>query len=148
MPSQTHVKDEHAIKLALALTRLRARMREESKMDAFGLSLTQLSILKRLRFNGQETAASLAGAEHITQQAIAQCMVALKSAGLVKTKPDPTDRRKTLIVITEAGQKLRDSLTASRNSWLSSAIASVIEPHELSSLDKTVELLERLADAE
>ena len=118
MLDMTQNKEAVAIRLALALTRLRARLREESSGSIAGLSMSQLSILQRLRLHGPATAASLAADEHVSQQAIAQSVVPLKSAGLVRSEPDPRDGRKTLISITDAGLGLRESIIASRNTWL------------------------------
>jgi DNA-binding MarR family transcriptional regulator len=146
MPDVTHDRDPLATRLALALKRLRTRLREESRASSTGLSISQLSILQRLRLNGAATAASLAVAEHVSQQAIAQSVVPLRSAGLVRSEPDPDDGRKTLISITDAGLAMRDSIIASRDSWLAQAIDSTIDPGERAALDKAVELLERLAD--
>jgi DNA-binding MarR family transcriptional regulator len=147
MPNITHDKDPVAIRLALALTRLRARLRGESSASSTGLSISQLSILQWLHLNGPATAASLAAAEHVSQQAIAQNVAPLKSAGLVQSKPDPQDGRKTLISMTDAGHRLRESIIASRNAWLVRAIDSTIDAEERAALEETIELLERLADA-
>ena len=148
MSNGTHDEDAAAIRLALALKRLRARLREESGGSATGLSLSQLSILQRLRLDGPATAASLAAAEHVTQQAIAQSLAPLRAAGPVQSRPDPDDGRKTLISITDAGLRLRESIIASRTSWLERAIDSTIGAEERAALDSAIELLERLADAD
>jgi DNA-binding MarR family transcriptional regulator len=147
MSDTSYDKDAVAISLNLALKRLRARLREESSAGSIGLSIAQLSILQWLHLNGQATAASLAAAEHISQQAIAQNVAPLKAAGLVQSKPDPQDGRKTLISITEAGRKLRQSIIASRNAWLVRAIDSTVDAKERAALVAAIELLERLADA-
>jgi DNA-binding MarR family transcriptional regulator len=148
MPDTTHGEDPVATRLDLALKHLRARLREESGVTSMGLSTSQLSILGRLRLNGPATAASLAVAEHVSQQAIAQSVAPLKVAGLVASEPDPRDRRKALISITEAGLAMRETVIASRNSWLARAIDVTVETDERAALEKAVDLLERLADAE
>jgi DNA-binding MarR family transcriptional regulator len=144
-PDTPQDADATAIRLTLALTRLRARLREEASAPSAGLPISQLSILQRLRLHGPATAASLATAEHVSQQAIAQSVARLRSAGLVRSEPDPSDRRKTLIGITEAGLALRASIVASRTSWLARAIDSTVD--DADALDVAVDLLERLADA-
>ena len=141
-------QDAAAIRLALALKRLRARLRAESGTSAAGLSMSQLAILQRLRLEGPATAASLAAVEHVSQQAIAQSVAPLRAAGMVGSRPDPDDGRKTLISITDAGLGLRESIIASRHSWLSRAIESTVDARERAALEKAIELLERLADAE
>lgn len=147
MSDISHDETPAAVRLTLALTHMRARLREEASASATGLSMSQLAIVQRLLRGGPTTAASLAAAEHVSQQAIAQSVAVLKATGLVESSPDPTDGRKTLISVTNAGHELRESIGASRNSWLNRAIGSTIAPDEMPALDKAIELLERLADA-
>lgn len=148
MSADTQIEDPTAVRLALALKRLRARLREASSWSSTALSLSQLSILSRLFHDGPATAASLAAAEHVSQQAIAQSIVSLKSAGLVRSDRDPTDGRKTQIGITDAGLRLRESVIASRSSWLARAIETTVGVRERATLEHAIDLLERLADAD
>src|SRR5579859_4078542 len=135
-------QDLMAMRLVIAITRLRARLRETAHTGATALSSSQLAILQRLRHEGPATAAALAAAEHVSHQAITQSLSALKQAGLIQTTPDPTDGRKRLISTTEAGQNLFYRFAAS---WLVQAIDKTISPEELPMLDRAIELLERLA---
>jgi DNA-binding MarR family transcriptional regulator len=139
--------DPIAVRLTLAFSRLKARLREESGANATGLSIAQLSILQRLHRAGPATAASLAASEHVSQQAIAQSVASLKAAGLVRTERDPNDRRKVLISITDAGLELRESMAAARTDWLERTIGSMTGADERAVLERGVELLERFADA-
>jgi len=148
MPTNTHDTDEVAIRLALALKRLRARLREESWESSQGLSISQLSILQNLHLNGPTTAAALAAAEHVSGQAIAQNIMPLKAAGLVQLNSDPKDGRKVVINITESGQSLRESRIASRHAWLSRTITATIDPEEQKVLERAIELLDRLANVD
>ena len=146
--ASTKAQEDLAIRLVLAVKRLRARLRETWPSPVQSLPTTQLAILKLLRDDGPTTAATLAVAEHVSQQAIAQHVAALRTAGLVKTRPDPDDGRKTLVSITKSGLKLFDAVAESRNAWLIRAIASEVPAKEQASLVKTIELLERLASAD
>jgi DNA-binding MarR family transcriptional regulator len=137
-----------AVRLSVALTRLRARLREEAGMTASGFTISQLAILNRIIDVGPTTAAALAITEHVSQQAIAQSVAALKEAGLVAGARDASDGRKVLISATAAGHQLFDSLMASRKAWLVHAIDAVISSNERAALDITIELLERLARAD
>ena len=139
--------DPPALRLAMAVARLRGRLREIHRSGSMGLTLTQLGIVQRLRRDGPATAASLAAAEHVSQQAIAQNLTTLKGAGLVGATPDPTDGRKCLVDVTDAGLSLIESILASRNAWLVRAIEETIGPGEQAALDSAIALLERLADA-
>jgi DNA-binding MarR family transcriptional regulator len=137
-----------AVRLAVAVKRLRSRMREESGATSVGLSVAQLSIFSRLMNGGPGTAASLAAAEHVSQQAIAQSLAVLKADGLVSAKPDPRDGRKSLISVTEAGRRLFESIMASRDDWLIRAIESAASPGDRATLDEMIGLLERLGDVD
>jgi DNA-binding MarR family transcriptional regulator len=139
-------QDPVAVRLAVAIKRLRARLREAASASSTGLPISQLAIIQRLRADGPATAAALATAEHVSQQAIAQNLAALKRAGLVRAARDPTDKRKSLISVTDAGHSLFEAAIASRNAWLAQAIAATIQANERPALDKAIELLERLAD--
>ncbi|HEY4132465.1 MAG TPA: helix-turn-helix domain-containing protein [Gemmatimonadaceae bacterium] len=147
MPTNPSQQDL-AIRLALAVKRIRARFHDAWPERAKALPISRIAILKRLRDDGPSTAASLANAEHVSQQAIAQHVAALRAAGLVKTAPDRADGRKILVSVTKSGTKLFEAAVESRNAWLARAIASEITPKEQSALAKAIDLLERLASAD
>jgi DNA-binding MarR family transcriptional regulator len=145
----THTSQEDlAIRLVIAVKRLRARLRETWPSPVQSLPTSQLAILKRLRDDGPTTAARLAVAEHVSQQAIAQQVAALREARLVTTRRHPDDRRKALVSITKRGLKLFDAAAESRNAWLMRAIASQVSAREHATLVKAIDLLERLASAD
>jgi DNA-binding MarR family transcriptional regulator len=148
MLSVPHAKDGLAIELTLALKHIRARLREESGAYSKGLAVAQLSILQRLQRIGPMTAASLAASEHVSQQAIAQNVVPLKSDGFVTTRQDSQDGRKILIIITPAGSKLRRAIINSRNAWVAQAIDATLNEQEKVALHRAIALLEKLANSD
>jgi DNA-binding MarR family transcriptional regulator len=137
-----------AVRLALAVSRFRARLREEAGIPTTGLSLSQFAILWRIIEEGPATASELAATEHVSQQAIAQSISPLKSAGLLEVQPDPTDRRKSRLDVTSEGRRLVDSVRSAKESWLTETIDATVGTDELEALEKAVELLERIAAAE
>ena len=139
---------ETAVRLAVAVKRLQARIREEAGVTSTGLSVAQVSIFSRLVHEGPVTAASLAAAEHVSQQAIAQSLAGMKAGGLVSVKPDPADGRKSLLEVTAPGRALYGTILASRDDWLIRAIESAISPDERASLDQAIKLLERLGQVD
>lgn len=139
--------DPLAIRLAVAIKRLRGRFREAAWGGGVALPIAHLAVIKRLRDDGPTTASALAAADHVTHQAIAQTLAALERAGLVRAAADPTDGRKSVISVTPAGNRLFESAIASRDAWLARAIESVVSPRERAALGRSIELLERLADA-
>jgi DNA-binding MarR family transcriptional regulator len=142
--------DSLAVRLAVAIKRVHGRLREAAWAGAgeVPLPVAQVAVIKRLRNDGPSTASVLAAAEHVSHQAITQTLAALKRAALVRSAADPADGRKSVISVTPAGNRLFESARASRDAWLTQAIGHVISPRERSALEKSIELLERLADAE
>jgi len=146
--SRSAAADALAVRLAVAIKRLRSRLREAVWGSGMALPLAQLAIMKHLRDAGPTTAAVLAAAEHVSHQAIAQNLTALKRAGLVRTAPDPTDGRKSLVHITAVGHRLFASAVASRDAWLAHAIEENVPAGERAALERAILLLERLATAD
>jgi DNA-binding MarR family transcriptional regulator len=132
----------------MAVTRLRSRIRIESGMRSTGIPISQLAVLSRIIDEGPTTAATLAAAEHVTQQAIAQSLATFEKRGLVTKYRDPGDGRKSLVSATKSGQALVAQMKASREAWLSRAIAAAIEPDEHGALETTIETLQRIADVD
>jgi len=140
--------DPLAVQLALAIKRLRGRLREAAWAGGVELPISQLAVIKRLRNDGPSTATLLASAEHVSHQAIAQTLAELKRKGLVRSAADPSDGRKSVISVTATGNRLFESAIASRDAWLARAIETVVSPRERAELKKTIALLERIADAD
>ena len=144
--SRTHNEASDAVRLAIAISRLRSRIRTEAGVRSTGIPISQLAVLGRIIDEGPVTAAALAAGEHVTQQAIAQSVATLKKRGLVDKQADPSDGRKSLVTATAAGRKLRESLAASRGEWLTRAVDAAVKPEERRLLKEAIELLERIAD--
>jgi DNA-binding MarR family transcriptional regulator len=134
-----------SVELTLAMTRLRARLRSESR-SAEGWTTSQLSALARIVREGPVTASALAVAEHVRPQSIAEIVAALKAGGLVAATPDPSDGRKTLLSATAAGRKLVRSVTELREAWLTRAIEAVVDDSRRRSLMEAIALLTSLAE--
>ncbi|MFD4943482.1 MarR family winged helix-turn-helix transcriptional regulator [Streptomyces sp. NPDC058409] len=147
-PQQPAVSAATAQRLQDAMKRLRARLRAESGQNATGLTVTQLGVLASVVREGPVTAARLATLEHVSAQAIAQSLAVLKAAGLVHGEPDPLDGRKKLISADISATELIDRVLAGRASFLARAIDQVVAADEREDVEKAIELLERLAEAD
>jgi DNA-binding MarR family transcriptional regulator len=144
--SQNEASD--AVRLGMAVSRLRSRIRIEAGLRSTGIPISQLAVLGRIIDEGPTTAAALAAGEHVTQQAIAQSLATLKERGLVEKQADPSDGRKSLVTATAAGRRLRETLAVSREEWLTRAIEAAVKPEERPLLREVIELLERIGDVE
>ena len=144
--SRSHNEASNAVRLAMAISRLRSRIRTEAGVRSTGIPISQLAVLGRIINEGPTTAAALAAGEHVTQQAIAQSLATLKARGVVEKQADPGDGRKSLVTATAAGRKLMEGIAASREEWLTQAIDAAVRPEERPLLAEAIELLERIAD--
>ena len=144
--SRSDTEASDAVRLAMAVSRLRSRIRIEGGIRSTGIPISQLAVLARIIAEGPTTAAALAAGEHVTQQAIAQSLATLKERGLVEKQADPSDGRKSLVTATVAGRELMDGIHASREEWLTQAIDAAVRPEERARLREAIELLERIAD--
>ena len=124
------------------LGQLVRRLRAEHRFP-----LSHGSVLGRLDREGPRSTSDLAVAERVRPQSMAQTLTDLEGEGLIARRPDPGDRRRVLIELTDAG---RDALRADRRNregWLARAIDERLTPEEQAVLARSVELLERLSRA-
>src|ERR1700748_1576383 len=117
-----------AVRLAMAVSRLRSRIRIEAGMRSTGIPISQLAVLARIINEGPTTASALAAGEHVTQQAIAQSRPTRKERGLVEKQADPSDGRKSLVSATASGRELMETITVSREEWLTQAVDAAGKP--------------------
>lgn len=136
-----------ARRLPQAMVRLRARLRTESEPTDRRWTWSQITTLGRVAEEGPTTASALAAAEHVRPQSMAETVAALLGEGLVTRGSDPTDGRKTLISITDAGRELLTRIPAIREAWLEAAIEQHLSPAERRTLAEAAQIMERLADS-
>ena len=136
--------EEAAVELALAVKRLRARLRAEAGQS--GWTISQLAALSRLVREGPTTASGLARAEHVRPQSMAAIIATLRDADLVAASPDPDDGRKTVLRATAAGARLVKQRTVSREAWLTRAIEALTDEGRARTLVEAIDLLNALAD--
>lgn len=130
-----------ASELRLAISRLIRRLRREHT-----LSISHAAVLGRLEREGARTTSALAVAERVRPQSMAQTISELSADGFVSRRPDPGDRRQTLIELTPLGGEALARERARREGWLALAIADNLDAGEQEVLARAVPLLGRLAD--
>lgn len=133
---------ETAGELYLVVGHLLRRFRAER-----ALPMAQASALGWLGREGPLTTSGLALRERVRQQSMAQTLAELEAAGFVARRPDPDDRRQTLIELTPHGRATLDDYRRSRESWLAKTIDEQLDADERELLARAVVLLRRLADA-
>lgn len=136
-----------AAELMTAMTRLRARLRSESTPNDMRWTWSQLAALGRIVNEGPTTTSDLAQAEHVRRQSMAETVAVLRADGLVESRPDPADGRKTLLVATKQGRDLLERIPAAREAWLSVATATLLDRDEQRILHEAAAIMNRLADS-
>jgi DNA-binding MarR family transcriptional regulator len=136
-PSTQVVKG--ASELRLVLGQLVRRLRAE-----YSFPVAQASVLSRLDREGAQTASALAAVERVRPQSMAQTLAELETAGLIERRPDPDDRRRSQIELTEEGRNRVLEGRGRREDWLAAAIAAELNPEEQRTLLAAVPLLQRL----
>jgi DNA-binding MarR family transcriptional regulator len=127
--------------LRVVLGQLVRRLRAEH-----GFPLSQGAVLGRLDRKGPLSVSDLAQAERIRPQSMAQTVGDLEADDLVERRPDPDDRRRALVDLTDAGRTVLAADRRRRVGWLATAIAHELSPEEQALLAQAVPLLRRLAD--
>ncbi len=110
------------------------------------VTLSQVSVLKRLEREGPHTVADLARLDKITHQAVAVSVAGLVERGLVRRAPDRRDLRRKLLVVTAAGKRLLAERRAAGHDSLTEAIAGRLTAAERARLASALGLLRRLLD--
>jgi DNA-binding MarR family transcriptional regulator len=132
-----------ASELRLALGQLVRRLRVEHR-----LSLSHAIVLARLDRDGTRHISSLAAAERVRPQSMAQTVAELESDGLVQRRADPTDGRRFLIDMTPKGRRMLEADRQRRQGWLTEAITNEFSLEERALLQQAVVLLHRLSEFE
>ncbi len=131
-----------ASQLRVVIGQLIRRLRAEH-----GFPLSQGAVLGRLDRGGPQSVSELAVAERVRPQSMAQTVGDLEAEGHVTRSPDPADRRRALVQLTERGREALEADRRRREGWLAQAIASDLSPQEQELLADAVDVLGRLADS-
>jgi DNA-binding MarR family transcriptional regulator len=127
--------------LRVVLGQLMRRLRAEHRFP-----VSQGAVLGRLDREGPQSVSDLAAAERMRPQSMAQTVGDLEADGLVERSPDPGDKRRALVALTDQGNQAVAAERRNRAGWLARAIAEDLTPEEQAILRDASELLRRLAE--
>jgi DNA-binding MarR family transcriptional regulator len=130
-----------ATELRVVLGRLVRRLRAEHPFP-----VSQATVLSRLDREGPQSVSDLAGAENMRPQSMAQTVADLESEGLVQRRPDPHDRRRALVELTDAGRTRVLTERQLREGWLAQELSALSE-RERAVLREALELFKTLTEA-
>jgi DNA-binding MarR family transcriptional regulator len=104
-------------------------------------------VLGRLEREGPASISDLAAQEHMRPQSMAQIVHDVETAGLVSRRPDPADRRRAFVELTDAGVELVHAARLRKETWLGEVLERELDPGERALLHDAIALLSRIADA-
>ena len=133
-----------AAELRGVIGKLKRRMRRQT--NSLDLTPSQVGVLLGLEKSGPATVSALARAEGMRPQSMSSVVATLEAAGLVTSAPDPTDKRQSLLSLTETYRKKVREDRSARQDWLSRVLQAHLSPREQAHLAAAVELLKRLAE--
>ncbi|MFE3103882.1 MarR family winged helix-turn-helix transcriptional regulator [Nocardia tengchongensis] len=120
------------------------RMRAASPRRA--ISLSQISILKRLDRDGPATVADLARSDKIRHQSVTTAASTLIDRDLIRRATDPTDLRRKLLELTPAGRELLTERREAGSGHLADLLDERMTATERKQLSQALDLLRRLID--
>ncbi|WP_327739137.1 MarR family transcriptional regulator [Streptomyces nojiriensis] len=129
-----------AADLRTAMGKLLRRVKHEDRIP-----LGQAAVLGSLDRNGAMTTSDLAVDQRVRPQSMARAVGLLMEQDLITRRPHPTDGRKSLVELTDAGRAALEAERGRRPGWLAQAIEAELTDEERELLARSAELLERLA---
>ncbi|GAA4506186.1 MarR family transcriptional regulator [Hymenobacter ginsengisoli] len=141
LPDTQHL----AAELRTVVSRFIKKLRAHSSLHAT-LSLTERAVIKQLTQQQPLLPSELAARERVTTQAMSQILNHLAELGYITRQPSPTDKRKVLVSLSEAGQAEMTSVKQELNDWLGQALAQTCSAAELRTLHQSLAVLAKLVD--
>jgi DNA-binding MarR family transcriptional regulator len=142
---------DQAVALAAASSLRRGTMRLGRRLrmerPERGVTSAELSVLGLLHRRGPMSAGELAWAERVQPQSLTRTLAALEERSEICRRPDPADRRRSVLSIAGSGREALFADIAQRDSWLAMAMSEQLSPAETQLLMMAGELMERLAEA-
>ncbi|HEY5201663.1 MAG TPA: MarR family transcriptional regulator [Acidothermaceae bacterium] len=137
--------EQVAAALQLSIRLLRRQLRQSQVDGHDDLTLPETSALALLDRGGPTTPGALAKIEQISPQSMGATLGALETRGLVERQADPTDGRRVVISITDAGNAALRIRRTARTEQLAQALSAGFTNLELRELMTAAPLIERLA---
>lgn len=122
---------------------LARRMRLERGDNS--LSPSKLILLGWLMRSGPLTATELAARERVRPQSLTRTLAGLEEDGLIDRRAGESDRRQSVIAITEEGRAALSHDMRQSDTWLATAMTQRLSPTECEILRLATQLMERLA---
>jgi DNA-binding MarR family transcriptional regulator len=126
--------------LRLAVSRTARRMRQEATV---GLSPTLTSALVSVERHGPLTPSELAMRERVQRPTATKVVAKLEADGLVERTADPTDRRSSLIAVSDDGRALLRQVRTRKDAFLAERLRA-LPAEDRATLERAADILERM----
>jgi DNA-binding MarR family transcriptional regulator len=131
--------------LRMTVTRLIKKLRSHSSTGET-LSLTERSTLALLDQHKELLPGELAAMEKITGQSMSQILNHLLELGYITRRLSKTDKRKSIISLSKAGQNILHKVRHERDEWLTRALQETCTAKEQELLRRALTPLTKLVD--
>ena len=131
--------------LRTVITRLIKKLRNKS-VTSGTLSLTERSTIALLEQHTELLPNELASMEKITTQSMSQILGHLFDLGYIKRRISATDKRKSIISLSKAGQNILYKVRNERIEWLNKALEETCSAKELDVLRNAIVPLTKLVE--
>jgi DNA-binding MarR family transcriptional regulator len=89
-----------------------------------------------------------AGKQAVSHRAIGAILAVLQARGFIQRSPDPTDGRRQLISLTDAGVGQAENHIGAREEWLARVLQDGLTEDERRAVRHAMALLDRLAETD
>lgn len=135
-----------ADELRLALHHVFRRIRQEGDSDPYGLSMQHKLLLSTISQTPGVGVAELARMEKLRGPTMSGHIKALENAGLVRrATPNPEDRRRVGLLLTEQGAAVIDDIRSRRRDWLARRLAQ-LQPEGAQALRNAIQYLNEIGE--
>jgi DNA-binding MarR family transcriptional regulator len=134
-----------ASELRTVVSRLVKKLRRKSATGD-QLSLTERSTIFALDQYGELYPNELASMEKITMQSMSQILSHLLELGIIIRTPSQTDKRKTLISLSDFGKEVLLKVRSERDEWLDNALHQTCTPEDMDKLVQALGPLKKLVE--
>jgi DNA-binding MarR family transcriptional regulator len=130
-----------ADRLRPVLLRVGRELRREAR--DVGVSPEQVSLLVAIKYTPGIGVRELAARERVSPPALSNHVDRLERDGLVLRTPDPTDRRRVGLTLTDEGGRVLRRVRSRRTAWLATRLRG-LAPEEIDAVEAAIEPLSRL----
>jgi DNA-binding MarR family transcriptional regulator len=113
-PAGREAGSEESLSEAFSAVARQLRHASQETLAPWDITPSQLRALRALGHHGALHMSALSDRLHIAPRSVTEVVDALEGRGLVARRPDPADRRATLVELTPPGEEVLGAIRAAR----------------------------------